>query len=141
MSRENVLTRKLKRYDRDLFAKKVGNQIHIYRKISTWTGSQLDGYHILALKDGFQFVFALTNNWSASGEPVEVGIDPIINRLRAIDIWSNPNFLKDFEAQMEETEKTKRKDFRNTTEAFLYDFHRDFKKTFNDVNTSNMRKG
>lgn len=141
MSREGVLTNKLRRYDKDLFALRNGSQIHICRKIKTFEPVQCEGYHILSSKDGFQFIFALTNNWSISGRPVEIGIDPIINRLKAMDLWSNPDFLKDFETQMEVTEQAKRRDFKNTTESFLYDFHRDFKKTFNDTNTSNLKRG
>jgi len=84
-------------------------------------------------------VMALTDTWGVRGNPVPLGAEVVLNRLKAIDLSRNENIFKDLEIQDEKREESKQRDLSNSIESFLYDYRDQFKKTFNDVNTSNLR--
>lgn len=85
-------------------------------------------------------IFCLTEDWSPRTEPVPWGAMPIRERLRAIDVWTRgeKEYFDEFEKQDIKVAETKERDFRNTTEAFLKDFRRQFAKATDDINTANM---
>lgn len=85
-------------------------------------------------------IFSLTDTWTASGIPRNWGIDVILDRLKAHDLWSRADFVENYMKSLEKDEEIRDKDRRNNIEAFLYDFAGQFRKTFSDVNTSTMNK-
>lgn len=99
-----------------------------------------NGTKILASRPQPQPVMDLTDNWNIGGTPVEWGIEPILARLKAIDIASNPTLFEDMMKGYEKLAESKERDFTNNVESFLLDFRRQFAKTFNDINTSTMEK-
>ena len=122
------INRVIKAYDRLLFAgeAKLG-RIDIMRK------SQFD-------VTPPHYLFSLTDNWRANGMPRDWGLEVILNRLKAHDLWRDDTFVERWIAQHEKDEESKERDRRNSIEAFFYDFRSQFKKTFSDVNTANMKK-
>lgn len=123
--RVHRITQEVRKHDRCLFAKKSHTgMIQIFRNNN---GSP-------------KYILSLTDNWSANGSPVEWGLEPIRQRLIAIDLSYNQELMTDILKQYEETEKSKMRNFRNNTESFLIDFRSQFKKTFNDINTSSLAK-
>jgi len=82
------------------------------------------------------YVFSLTDTWTINGEPRDWGIDPVLNRLRAHDLAHNPDLFKQLEQSQEKREKSKRRDFSNSVESFMYDFRDQFAKATNEINTS-----
>jgi len=100
----------------------------------------LDGLRLLVSVPSPHHIFSLTDTWTASGEPVEWGLEPLLHRLKAMDLWNRQDFVEEFIEQAEKEEESEKRSFRNNTEAFLKDFRRQFAKTFEDVNTSTMEK-
>lgn len=87
------------------------------------------------------YIFSLTENWGLRGKPVEWGIEPILARLKAIDLWNQGvTSVDNLVAEQERVEEGKMRDFRNNTESFLKDFRRQFARATNDVNTALMDK-
>lgn len=74
------------------------------------------------------------------GRPAPWGLLPIINRLKAIDLWNNPDYLDEMERNNDKVDEGKKRDFRNTVESFMKDYRPVFAKAFNGVNTSTLKK-
>ena len=86
------------------------------------------------------YVFSLTEDWSLQGRPVEWGILPIIERLKAIDLWNNGVTAEDVIQNYEEKAEKGKRHLRNNIEAFMSDFRRGFAKATDSVNTSLLPK-
>lgn len=140
MGRLSSINRAIRSYDRHLVAVLENNLISIKRKTHTFDVFHIDDYKILASRPFHQHVMDLTDNWNANGSPVEWGLEPIVCRLKAIDLASNPTMMEDLKRSYDKAEETKRRDFKNNVESFLLDFRQQFAKSFNDVNTSTMEK-
>ena len=124
-SRLRDLNRHLKGHDRHLYAQMDDlGKVHLYRRRGTFS----------------DYVFSLTDNWTIKGSPRDWGIDPILNRLRAHDLAHNPDFFDQLNEMGEKIEESKRRDFSNSVESFMYDFRSEFAKATNDINTSCLEK-
>ena len=86
------------------------------------------------------YVFSLTDNWQLTGKPVEWGAEPILARLKAMDLWNSGVGLEEAIAHNEQVDLSKERARKNSIESFLYEFRSQFHKTFSDVNTANMKK-
>ncbi len=141
MDRHKVLTKHLKAHDRELYCAKNNNHILcVYRNGYRSEVYDVDGHTIVYNRPSPHYIFALTDTWSTNGKSVDWGIEPILARIKAGDLWNNPKFVEDLIASYELDEKTREKDQRNNIESFLLDFRRQFAKTFSDVNTSTIKK-
>lgn len=122
------LNRDLKNHDKELYAQETKpGRVDVYRKN----------------RNGFtppHFIFSLTDNWNVSGKPVPWGIEVILNRIKAQDLWRDDTFVERWIKDHQDAEKAKDRASRNSIENFLYEFRGQFHKTFNDVNTSTMEK-
>lgn len=130
MSRVLSLNENLKRFDSKLFVKKESSgAIHLYRHSSLGSHSPAN------------YIMALTHDWTADGRSVEWGIEVILARLKAMDLWrDNRTMVDELLESYEKNKASERRAFRNNVEAFLYDFRRDFAKATNDINTSCLAK-
>lgn len=124
----NNLNQALKSHDSLLYAveHKIG-RIDVYRKSQFGCNPP----HLL---------FSLTENWLPQSEPRHWGIEVVLDRIKAHDLWRDDSFMENYLKQHEKDEESKDRARRNNIESFLYDFRSEFKKTFGDVNTSNMKK-
>lgn len=128
MRRAREISKALENYDRCLYAQEMPDgRIDVYRK----NRENLSPPH---------FIFSVTDNWTPQGQKRDWGIEPILNRIRAIDLWRDDKFVERVIAETEKDEESKDRDRRNSVESFLYEFRGQFHKTFNDVNTSLMDK-
>lgn len=128
MERIRSLNRILKSYDRELYAQCTKlPRIDVYRR----NRDGLSAPH---------FVFALTDNWSVSGRPVEWGLEVVIQRLKAIDLWNNGETFEDLEKQYEAKAERGAKHLRNDIESFLGEFRRQFARATDSINTGTMDK-
>lgn len=128
MGRVKDMTSALKRHDSCLYAQETHlGRIDIYRK------SQYGDHPP-------HFVFALTEDWTPKGVPVTWGVDVVLNRLKAHDLWRDDTFVERWITQHEKREESERRSFRNNVESFLYDFRSEFKKATSDINTSLLKK-
>jgi SOS response regulatory protein OraA/RecX len=127
-TRVKSLTRALKAYDYKLFAQRRRDGV-----ICVMRDSELR----LSCPN---FIMALTNNWTVEGRPVEWGIEVVINRLKAHDLWNNDTFVTNWLKEEEKETESRDKARRNSIESFLYDFRSQFAKATNDINTGNFDK-
>ncbi len=125
--RVKEVNRVVRGYDKYLFAQRERNgAIHIYRR----TSNPADPMHI---------VFCLTNNWVASGRPVEWGLEVIVSRLRAMDLWADETELDRIERQNIIRDASKERSRQNNVESFLYDFRKQFARATDGINTSALK--
>lgn len=141
MGRAQYLTRCLKAYDRELYcAQDREGKLCVYRNSTRWEHYELENGESLAVaRPTPWFIFALTHDWRPTGKSVDWGELPILERLKAIDLW-NRNLVDEQEADAEKDERSRERDYRNNCEGFLSEFRSQFKKTFNDFNVSSLSK-
>jgi hypothetical protein len=133
-------THVLRRYDRDLYA---GRNMHglpcVFRRSKRFVPVfESEAGRLSTLIDDIQFVFAITDNWMASGKPRDWGIDDILHKIQSIDALANQKLFDEMDEANERIDQVKRKDLRNEMEGFWSYERRRFAKTFDDVLTHSM---
>lgn len=141
MGRAERITAQVKLRDRELYCERdKEGKLCVYRKSLRWEIYRLkNGIALQFARPAPHFIFALTHNWAMNGRPVDWGIEPILARLKAIDLW-NRDLASDIIAEEEKTLESAARARTNSTESFLLDFRKQFARTFNDVNTSTLAK-
>ena len=86
------------------------------------------------------FLFSLTDTWTPQGRPVEYGVLVVMDRVRALDLWRNDDFVEDYLKRIEKEKEEKDRDRRNNIESFLYEFRSQFHKATENINTSTLKK-
>lgn len=139
--RQDRITREIQYHDRDLYcAKDYKGRMSIFRKSFVHEDCWLDDHTVIkSLVFRPQYIMSLTDNWAASGCPVEWGLDPILRRLREIDSH-NRDLMIEIEANHDKAKASKQRALESETEAFVKDWRREFAKATNDINTSTMEK-
>lgn len=128
MGRLASLNKHLKSYDRELYAVcHKTPRIDVYRQ----NRDKLSPPH---------FIFTLTEDWTTKTRPVEWGIEVVLARLKAHDLWNSSNFFKERAAEMEAAEQSEERSRKNNIEAFMQDFRRQFVKATDGVGIANMNK-
>jgi hypothetical protein len=121
-------------------AKDIAGKLCIFRKSQRVETFYLDDTTVIhSVRPAPHFVMALTHNWKANGIPVDWGLEPILARVKSLDLW-NRDIVSDLEVQEEKHLESCERDRKNKTEDFLHEFRSDFKRTFSDVNTSTLDK-
>jgi hypothetical protein len=139
--RENRITKEIKLLDHKLFCEKDRLGVfHVMREGFRHESYEFGEDVIRFLIPDPKHIVSLTHNWSISGEPVEWGLEPLIKKLREIDGWNEDAPVNHLREGMERDHESKARDRQNEAESFLKDFRKQFAKTFDDVNTSNMEK-
>lgn len=141
MGRAERITAEIQSQDRLLYCERDREgKLCIYRKSTRLEDYRLnDGSLLRFARPAPHFVFALTHDWKTTGEPKDWGIEPIKARLKAIDLWQR-DLAEEIIQQEEKHLESVARDRRNSTESFLLDFRKQFAKTFDGINTSNMAK-
>lgn len=160
--REYQITRALKAFDKTLFAKRVKvklrrkdydeeihkdpfiyeDQMQILRKTKMYDLAWLDrSIYLLSSRERHDLVFALTDNWNITGTPVDWGIEPIMARIKAMDMWNRGlrDIIDTMDKETEKVEESKERNMKNNVESFLYDFKSEFAKATKDINTSQLK--
>lgn len=131
------LNRALKRYDRSLVARKQGEKIIVYRK-----SKRLEPYpecNLFWVRDVEDYIFALTENWGLHGEAADWGIEPVMARLKSIDLAYN-DVIGNLDRQYYEDERRRKKERISRKEDMLREVRPVFRDVFKDVNTASMEK-
>lgn len=138
------ITSELKKYDRELYCGELPSGVPaIFRRTvrqEVYDLNDEDHSQLTVFKDAPHLVFSLTDNWNVAGAIVDWGIEPILARLKAMDLWQNPKFVESLIDSNEKIQAGQTKDRRNNTESFLYELRDKFKKDWKDINTSNVAK-
>lgn len=141
MGRAERITSAVKAHDRELYCERdMEGKLCIFREGHSWENHPLkDGNLLRVLRPVPHLVFALTDSWSIRGRSVDWGIEPIMKRLKAMDLWNN-DIVGILEEQDLKDEESAARDRDNMNESFLYEFRDQFKKTFDGINTSSLAK-
>lgn len=124
MTRVRQVTKELKKHDSCLYAQETKpGRIDIYRESKFSCNPP-------------HFLFSLTDTWKPTGRPVEYGLLVIMDRIRALDLWNNTEFMENYIKTAEKEKESKDRSRRNNIEAFLYDFRSQFAKATDSINTS-----
>lgn len=135
------LNRIIKSHDRDLFVERSRRgTLILKRKAEVSDVYEVDGCTLIHNRQKPQVVFHLTDNWTATGKPVDWGADAVIERLREHDTWHNPDFFRKFEEQSERARASRKRHLRSEAEAFFSDYRREFARQTEGVMTHSLDK-
>lgn len=138
--RTSRLTRALQTHDRELYCAKDKNGVMgVYRRGHRWVTDRLGSSVIGVLTFSPHFIFALTDNWRTNGKPVDWGIEPVLARIKALDLW-NRDIASEVIEQNEKIDESNKRDLSNSIESFCYEFRDHFKRAFGDTRIANMDK-
>lgn len=85
----------------------------------------------------FSIILSLTDNWKPNGQPVDWGIEPIMETLRGMDAW-NADTFEDMVKRRERAAEDKKRIRDNDYRARALDMRKDFARLTNDINTSSL---
>jgi hypothetical protein len=141
VGRIESINSKIKAHDSLLFCKRnQEGKLCIYRKSQTAERYNLDdGAVLINLRSTPYLVFAITHNWKESGYDVDWGIEPILARLKAHDLW-NRDLASEVIEREEKNQASRDRAGKNMMEDFARDLYPVFKKGLKDINTSNLKK-
>lgn len=141
MSRKAVITRHLQEYDRELYCGEgMEGKLCVFRKSHRWESYDLDDGSVLtSLRPSPHYIFALTDNWRPNGTSVDWGIEPILAKVRAADVWKR-DVVGDIIRQEEEHEQKVDREFDSKAEDFFREIAPTFKKELNDYNVATVAK-
>ena len=134
------LNQEVKKHDRRLFVVKNGSGMRqIWRQADKWDAADLDGLTPIRSAP-IQLILSLTDNWDASGKPVEWGIEPIMHKIMQMDSWQDDSIFSKIRKERERVKEDKERAKRNEIRAYAADNRRLFAKATNDINTSILDK-
>ena len=79
------------------------------------------------------FILALTDNWHASGTPVERGIEQVLFELRSRDTWAQDRQFEEMKRRREMKDEDEKRQKKNELRAIAADMRTDFAKATNDI--------
>lgn len=134
------MTKEVKTHDRDLYCIKENDVILLCRKATVWEEFSFSGVNLFYSRSVPQVVFALTDTFTQKGNPIDLGIEPLLNRIKSIDGWGDFNESKDVDKKLMADNVQKDKNRYSQFEDFARELRGDFKKAFSDVNVSSLEK-
>lgn len=134
-------TKAVKRYDPELYAQRDDDGIvSIMRNGKRWQVYDVDGDEIAFLVPSPSHIFALTENWSKTGQPRFWSPDRVLSRLGEIDAWAREDLLAKLEAEEEKHRESSKRHMRNESEAFWLDQRKTFAKATDGILTHSMNR-
>ena len=135
-------TKALRRYDTDLFVDRTKDGVAcVFRKVKRFVPVCVsEGFRLLNLISDRQFVFALTDNWTTKGKPVDWGIDDVLARVQQLDCWANQDFFEALDAENDKVDERNRRAMKNEMEAFWSDQRERVKRATSDILTHSLSK-
>lgn len=137
--RVRALTKRLKAYDRDLYAKRIeSGMVQVYRNSTRWEAFEWQGQTFHFSRPNPQFILPLTDDWKLTGTPVEWGIEPLMAAIRDLDNWRDDTRYDRYVEHRETAQKNNRREWKNNARALAYDMRKEFAEATNDINTSTI---
>lgn len=138
--RVSRVNQEVKKLDRRLFANRRPNgAIQVLRQAERIEASN---FHMVAPDLASlhpQFVIALTDNWNLTGQPVDWGLEPIIQQLKSMDLWNDDKMLDRLRLKREREAEDQERAMSNELRARALDMRKDFARATNDINTSALK--
>lgn len=122
-----------------LYAEMKEGRIDIFRRTYGHDAYDVDGSRILFIKEIPYRVFCLTDTWNAWGKPVDWGVEPVMAKLKAADLWAR-DIVSESNNHNSKVDASQDRSRKNNIEAFVKDNRRAFAKSWEHINTSNMDK-
>lgn len=128
------VNQEVRKYDRDLFAYRGGNgAILILRKANRLDASDYNQSLPNLASLNPQLVLALTDNWRVDGVPCDQGLEPIMDRIKFMDLWSKEGVLEKLRKNREAEEDNRKRTFRNNVGAMAADMRSEFARATNNL--------
>lgn len=138
MGRAEDVTRYIRKFDSKLYCEKNRDgKLCVYREDQRIESYDFEGQVILFSRPAPYLVFALTDDWTEQGSPVDRGLLPIYFRLRQIDLW-NRDLVSESIRSVEKDKESRDRAVDNHIESYLKDVRREFARRTNDINTSTL---
>lgn len=139
----NRLNQELKFFDKDLLAKRESDgRINIYRKRVRFETYDCGRFKLRVTKVEPLYILALTDNWTPKGKTVDVGIEPVMAKLREMDCWNRVRFYEEFKSERDRQEESVARERRGLMEDVASDLRKPFSKAFDTYSVSStINKG
>lgn len=136
------IQKSLRKFDEKLFLNQnYKGELQIMRESFKQVSYMLDGKVIVNIEPSNHYICSLTQDWTSRTPPVDWGILPILEHMRAIDCQNKDSLVNKLEEMHVKAAEVKKKDFKNKTEDFCrYQLRDAYKKATSDINTSNLKK-
>ena len=92
------------------------------------------------VKEWDDLILPVTENWLASGRPVDWGIEPIFWKIQELDSWRDDGDYDRFCKTRENKKNDRTRAHKNEMRALAADCRREFASATNEINTSIMEK-
>jgi hypothetical protein len=139
MKREWILTKAVKRYDKDLFVKRAENgMMFLIRNKTKLDHFEFNGVKVYYSKVEPQEILALTDTWTSRGQAVDWGIEPLMQKITEIDGHRSHEILDRINKAVLGSMEAKDKARDSEMEAKAYESRYELKKIFQDYNVSSM---
>jgi hypothetical protein len=129
------INRALKGHDKRLFAVRASTGVvHVLRQADKWEAADALDERLAESRLKPQYIMALTDNWTQTGNPVDWGIEPIMERIRSMDSWSRSEGILDGMIQKRQRQREDQKRaLNNNLRARAADMRKDFARATNDI--------
>ncbi len=128
------VNQEIKKHDPTLFAYRTAKgAILILRKADRLAASDYNQTLPELSSLNPQLVLALTDTWRPDGNPVDMGLELILDQLKSMDMWNQWNILERVSKNRETEEDNRKRSFKNNVGALAADMRHDFAKATNDV--------
>lgn len=137
-----LVNKTVKRFDRDLFAKRDGGGVvRVYCNQTKYTVYSLEeGVNLFVPHNEPYHVFSLTDTWGYWGNPVRYGLLPLSEKLRHISWENRENLFAELEESEREAQEAKKRGLANLTGDMAREARDVFKDATKDVVFSNIDK-
>lgn len=120
-----------------LFCERRDGKLCVLRKDQRIESYEFNGATIHFVRPAPYLVFALTDDWTVYGRAVDWGLEPILKKVRACDLWVR-DLVSESIASMDRTKESRDRDVTNHIESYLSDNRREFARRTNDIRTANL---
>ena len=139
---EWALNKALKAHDKNLYARLCKDDVwRVFQRVKQWRTHHLDdGNTLLERYDADWLICPLTHNWAASGEPVEWGIEPVINHIK----YGRPEYTKkrdeELARQAAQSSESRQRGLKSVAVDAAEDMWDGAKKGWSNIRYANMDK-
>lgn len=136
--RVSRLTQELRKYDRTLKAVRTNSgMVQVWREAEHWSAAELIDGESTNSKP-MQFITALTDTWKLDGNPIDLGIEPLMRKIQSMDSWNKEGILDGMRKRREAEDEDRKRQRANENKAIAADMRTEFAAAVNDINTSSL---